>query len=138
MLCTHSPGITEFTVHRQIKIRSNQSLEAGQSPEQAMEVGLEAEPTAAALAVRCSGPSQKRDSNLQKKKPRSTSFSITPSSAQKDMSDKQMKHVKWLSSSLVQLMTKIYEASYESFWTLLVAAKPAKPSRFQLLSFGVW
>lgn len=92
---------------------------------------------AAALAVRCSRPSQKRDSNLQKKTPHSTSFSITPSSAQKDMSDKQMKHVKWLSSSLVHLWPKSMRLLMSHFGHL-VAAKPAKPSRFQLLSFGVW
>lgn len=63
-----------------------------------MEAGLEAEPTAAVLAMMYSGPPQKGDLNLQKKKQRSTSLSITPSSLQKEASDKQKEHVEWLSA----------------------------------------
>lgn len=62
----------------------SKSQGSGQPRERATEAGLEAEPTATALAMMCAGTLQKGDLNLQKKKQRSTSLSIIPSSLHKE------------------------------------------------------
>jgi len=63
-----------------------------------MEAEPEAELIARTLAMMCSGPRQKDSLNVQKKKQRSTPLSVTPSSLQKEVSDKPTRPIKWLSA----------------------------------------
>lgn len=104
-----------------------------------MDTGLAAEPTAAVLAVICSGSCQKGDLNLQEKKTNAPHHSVLLPHCCKNKYQTSKQNTSNGYQLISQLLTKIYEAiSYECFWTLLVAAQPAIPSGFEPLFFGVW
>lgn len=130
----HSPCTSEFTVHRQIKIpRLRSATREGD--------GGRARGRAHSRRVShdvCWYSSERRLKPSEEKATLHIThyYSLFTAQRKRQTSKQSTSNGYQLIS---QLSTKIYEAaSYERFWTLLVAVQPAIPPRFEPLFFGVW